>query len=183
MTLLPEERELRFSGLTSPIAAYRVHSSRVIGAWIVIGFLFVMSLVFVGFCLYFLSNPNQINKPFLAAAFGVFIVGWLALDVWILRRLAVYRNQRVLLYPEGFVAWRDGSPRAYLWEQIRAVECKRKLITQGILERWAYVGKDVEYIIQIEGERPLIINAMILEIEELGEWIDRQYKMRSGKEK
>jgi hypothetical protein len=174
MELLPDERGLTFPGFTEPIAAYRVDSSRVRGAWVVLVFLVVMACFFVGLCFLFGSDPKQINKPLIYGLCGGFAVLWLAIAVWIGRRLSLYRGQRVLLYPEGIVAWRDGTPHAYEWERLRSVDCKRKLITQGPLERWAYVGKDVEYTVRIDGEEPLILNAMLAGIDDLGEHISQR---------
>ena len=174
MELLPDERGLTFPGFTQPVAAYRVDRSRVRGAWIVLVFLIVMACLFVGLCFLFGSNPNQINKPLIYALCGAFALLWLAVAIWIGRRLSRYRGQRVLLYPQGIVAWRSGTPHAYEWARLRSVACKRKTITQGVLEQWAYVGKDVEYTVQIEGDEPLTLNAMLAGIEELGEQLTQR---------
>jgi hypothetical protein len=163
---------------------YRVNPSRVSGARFLVGFLVFMALAFVGIAYYFGTNPKQINKPFVVLLCAGFAAMWLGLAVLIIYRLGVYGKQRVLLYPEGIVAWVKGEPRAYPWDKLRSVTCKRKLVTQGFLERWAYVGKDLEYTVCFENEEPLIVNAMLKRIEELGEQLTQrsQPQDESGKQ-
>jgi hypothetical protein len=171
MNLLPDESDLVFPGFTSPIAVYRVHPGRVSGAKFVVGIVVFVALAFIGLAFYFGSNPKQINKPLIISICGGGGAALLGFAVWIIKRLATHGKQRVLLYPEGIVAWRDGAPHPFPWDKLRSVKLKHKLVTQGAIERFAYVGKDLEYTLYFEHEPPLVVNAMLDNIRELGETI------------
>jgi hypothetical protein len=102
-----------------------------------------MAFAFVGIAAMFMLDPQQINKPLLAALLGAFIVLWLGLAGWLVYRLLASQGQRVLLYPEGIVVWRDGEPRPYRWAQIRSVTSVHRATTHGALGRMAYGGRDL----------------------------------------
>ena len=181
MKLRPDEEAVQFEGFTTPVGVYRVDRSRVRGAWITMGFLGFVAVAIVGFGAMFLSDPKQINKPFLAVLVGGFALAWLGLTLWIYRRLARFGRQRVLLYAEGIVVWRDGEPCPLRWEQIRSIDCKRKQITRGTLERWAHVGKDTEYRLATDDGQELILNAMLSGIDELGSHMEQQLRDRGNR--
>ena len=168
MKLLPHEEAFEIEGFSRPTAVYRVDRGRVIGAWVVIVVFVLMGLAFVGIGWMFLSDPQQINKPVLAAVLGGLILLWLGVSGWMFLRLRRFARQTVVVYPEGFVVWQRGSPSPYRWEQIRAIDFKEKLITSGPAERIAWVGKDIEYKVRMDDGSLVVVNAMLEDVHGLG---------------
>jgi hypothetical protein len=127
----------------------------------------VMAVLFVGIAVMFMMDSEQINKPLLALILGAFVVLWLGIAVWMYVRMAAAKGQRVLLYPEGIVVWRDGEPKAYAWSQIKGMAVKRRAFTHGEIGRVASAGKEVECTLKFEGDKPLVLNGLLGGLDEL----------------
>lgn len=174
--LLADEKALEFEGFTAPTAAHRVDPTRVRGAGCMITLLVVMALAFVAFGIMFSDDDKQKNLWLMLLIFFGFAAGWLALAWWMFARLGPGRKQRVLLYPEGIVFWRDGDPVAYAWHEIASVSSKEKPVNpmQGVLVLWAMVGKDLEVVIKFEDETQVKLTALLLGLDTLADHIKQK---------
>lgn len=170
--LLPDERGLEFEGFTQPSAAYRVDPTRVFGAGCLMVVLVVMSIAFVAGGILFLEEAEQ-NVWLLLLIFWGFAGGWIVMTMWMWKRLAPGRKQRVLLYPEGIAFWRDDRFAAYAWREIASVTPKADptQAMQGLLVLWATVGKDFEVRVKFEDGTSVTLTALLLGVVELADRI------------
>lgn len=174
--LRADEKALEFEGFTTPTAAHRVDPTRVWGAGCFIVVLVVMAIAFVAAGILFSDDDEQKNLWLLLLIFFGFAIGWLGFAWWMMARLGRGRKQRVLVYPEGIVFWRDEEPVAYAWREIVSVSRKQEAVTpmHGVLVLWALVGKDFEVTIKFEDDTQVKLTALLLGVVQLADHIEEK---------
>ncbi|HEY1191436.1 MAG TPA: hypothetical protein VGE74_27625 [Gemmata sp.] len=169
------------------LAEFQATFVSVAGAGCFCGLLIVMSLVVLSSIVLFPDeSPSKLVwlYPLLLLGVVCFCLGYAG---WLIARIVAAFKQRVQLFSEGIIVWREGRPVRYPWDEIKSVARKTEdpsgVAAQfglaGILVYWGMAGRELEVTIRFEDDEPVVLNGMLPGLDRLAGWVKRNINRES----